>query len=82
MILLWRIILGYPLGCTDAILPASMVNLIGAEGSTGEAVYDGLDEVLKMDNVFVHLYGKKTNKARQKNGPCYHHQPRKKRPYL
>jgi len=50
--MLWRIILGYPLGCTDAILPASMVNLIGAEGSTGEAVYDGLDEVLKNGQCF------------------------------
>jgi len=66
--MLWRIILGYPLGCPDAILPASIVNLIGAEGFTGEAVYEGLDEVLKMDNVFVHLYGKKQTKPGRKMG--------------
>jgi 5-(carboxyamino)imidazole ribonucleotide synthase len=66
--MLWRIMLGYPLGCTDAILPASMVNLIGAEGYAGEAVYSGLDEVLKMDNVFVHLYGKTQTRPGRKMG--------------
>lgn len=66
--MLWRVILGYPLGCPDAILPASIVNLIGAEGHSGEAVYEGLDEVLKMENVFVHLYGKKQTKPGRKMG--------------
>ena len=66
--MLWRIILGYPLGCTDAILPSSMVNLIGAEGHSGEAVYSGLGEVLKMDNVFVHLYGKTQTRPGRKMG--------------
>ena len=66
--MLWRIILGYPLGCTDAILPSSMVNLIGAEGHSGEAVYSGLDEVLKMENVFVHLYGKTQTRPGRKMG--------------
>ncbi len=66
--MLWRIIFGYPLGCTDAILPSSMVNLIGAEGHSGEAVYSGLDEVLKMDNVFVHLYGKTQTRPGRKMG--------------
>ena len=66
--MLWRIMLGYPLGCTDAILPASMVNLVGAEGHSGEAVYSGLDEVLKMDNVFVHLYGKNQTRPGRKMG--------------
>lgn len=66
--MLWRIILGYPLGCPEAILPASIVNLVGAEGHSGEAVYDGLDEVLKMENVFVHLYGKKQTKPGRKMG--------------
>lgn len=66
--MLWRIMLNYPLGNTDAILPASIVNLIGAANYTGEAIYDGLDEVLKMDNVFVHLYGKKQTKPGRKMG--------------
>lgn len=66
--MLWRIILGYPLGNTDPILPSSIVNIIGSEGYTGEAKYEGLDEVLKMDNVFVHLYGKTQTKPGRKMG--------------
>ena len=66
--MLWRIMLGYPLGNTDHILPAAIVNLLGAEGHEGEAKYDGMNEVLGMDNVFVHIYGKKITKAGRKMG--------------
>ena len=66
--MLWRIILGYPLGNTNAILPSSIVNIIGEENYTGEAKYEGLDEVLKMENVFVHLYGKTHTKPGRKMG--------------
>jgi 5-(carboxyamino)imidazole ribonucleotide synthase len=66
--MLWRVILGYPLGNTDHIIPAAIVNLIGAEGYSGDAIYDGLDEVLQMDNVFVHIYGKKQTRAGRKMG--------------
>lgn len=66
--MLWRVILGYPLGNTEAILPGAIVNLIGAPGSEGEAYYEGLDEVLQMDNVFVHIYGKNDTKPGRKMG--------------
>jgi 5-(carboxyamino)imidazole ribonucleotide synthase len=66
--MLWRIILGYPLGNTRHILPAAIVNVIGEEGHSGEARYDGLDEVLQMDNVFVHIYGKKQTRPGRKMG--------------
>ena len=66
--MLWRIMLGYPLGNTDHILPAAIVNLLGVEGCEGDAKYDGINEVLGMDNVFVHIYGKKTTKAGRKMG--------------
>ncbi len=66
--MLWRVILGYPLGNTDVILPGAIVNLIGAEGCTGEAHYEGLEEVLQMDNVFAHIYGKKDTKPGRKMG--------------
>jgi len=66
--MLWRIMLGYPLGCTDPILPAAIVNLIGAEGYSGEAVYEGLNEMLQLENVFVHIYGKKQTKPGRKMG--------------
>jgi 5-(carboxyamino)imidazole ribonucleotide synthase len=66
--MLWRVILGYPLGNTEAILPGAIVNLIGEQGCEGEAFYDGLDEVLQMDNVFVHIYGKKETRPGRKMG--------------
>jgi 5-(carboxyamino)imidazole ribonucleotide synthase len=66
--MLWRVMLGYPLGNTDHILPAAIVNLLGEEGFTGEAVYEGLNEILQIDNVFVHIYGKKETKPGRKMG--------------
>ena len=66
--MLWRIMLNYPLGNPDAILPSAIVNILGAEGHSGEAVYTNLNEVLSMDNVFVHLYGKKQTKPGRKMG--------------
>jgi len=66
--MLWRIILGYPLGNTNAILPSAIVNLIGVDGFFGKAKYDGLNDVLKMENVFVHLYGKTQTKPGRKMG--------------
>jgi 5-(carboxyamino)imidazole ribonucleotide synthase len=66
--MLWRIMLDYPLGNTDHILPAAIINIIGNEGHSGDAKYDGLHEVLQMDNVFVHIYGKKQTKPGRKMG--------------
>ncbi|HTE26122.1 5-(carboxyamino)imidazole ribonucleotide synthase [Flavitalea sp.] len=66
--MLWRVILGFPLGNTAHILPAAIVNLLGEEGHSGPAVYEGLDEVLQMDNVFVHIYGKPETRPGRKMG--------------
>lgn len=66
--MMWRIMLNYPLGNTKHILPAAIVNLLGAEGYNGDAHYEGLDEVLQMDNVFVHIYGKRQTKPGRKMG--------------
>ncbi len=66
--MLWRVMLGYPLGSTEHILPAAIVNLLGAEGHTGEAIYEGLHEILEIENVFVHIYGKKQTKPGRKMG--------------
>jgi 5-(carboxyamino)imidazole ribonucleotide synthase len=66
--MLWRILLEYPLGNTDPILPAAIVNLLGADGFSGPAHYEGLSEILTMDNVFVHLYGKTHTKPGRKMG--------------
>jgi len=66
--MLWRIMLDYPLGNPKLIMPAAIVNLVGSDGHSGEACYEGLEEVLKMDNVFVHIYGKKMTKPGRKMG--------------
>jgi 5-(carboxyamino)imidazole ribonucleotide synthase len=66
--MLWRIMLDYPLGNTDAIISSIMVNIIGADGFTGPVKYEGLEEVLKIENAFVHLYGKKQTKPGRKMG--------------
>ena len=66
--MLWRIILGYPLGSTEHILPAAIVNLLGAEGYQGEAHYEGLVEIMQLENVFVHIYGKKETRPGRKMG--------------
>lgn len=66
--MLWRIMLGYPLGNTEAILPSAIVNLLGEEGYSGPAKYAGMDEVLSMNNTFVHLYGKTQTKPGRKMG--------------
>ena len=66
--MIWRIMLGYPMGNTQLILPSVMVNVIGAERYAGPAVYEGLNEVLKMDHVFLHLYGKAETRPGRKMG--------------
>lgn len=66
--MLWRVMLDYPLGNPKHIMPAAMINLIGREGYSGEAQYEGLDEVLKMENAFLHLYGKKETRSGRKMG--------------
>lgn len=66
--MLLRVILGYPLGNTDAILPSVMLNVVGEKGFKGDVVFEGLEEVLKIDNAFVHLYGKKETRGGRKMG--------------
>jgi 5-(carboxyamino)imidazole ribonucleotide synthase len=66
--MLWRIILGHPLGNTRYILPSVMINVIGSENHSGEPAYEGINEVLKIDNAFVHIYGKHQTKPGRKMG--------------
>lgn len=66
--MLWRILLGYPMGNTKQVLDSVMINLIGNNGYSGPAIYEGLDVVLKMENAFVHIYGKKETKPGRKMG--------------
>lgn len=63
-----RAILNLELGNPATRLPSAMVNLLGEENFSGLAKYEGLEEVLKMEGVYVHLYGKKLTKPFRKMG--------------
>jgi 5-(carboxyamino)imidazole ribonucleotide synthase len=63
-----RSILNLPLGDTSVVQSSAMVNLLGEEGFSGLAKYNGLEEVLNLDGVYVHLYGKKLTKPFRKMG--------------
>ncbi len=65
---LLRTVFNLPLGSTGIISPAAMINLLGEEGHTGPARYQGLEEALKTEGVYVHLYGKKMTKPFRKMG--------------
>ena len=65
---LLRAILNLPLGSTKIIQPAVMLNLLGEQGFEGNANYKGMNDVLQMEGVFVHLYGKKITKPFRKMG--------------
>ena len=63
-----RAILDLPLGPTDLLRPAAMINLLGAEGHTGPAVYDGWEKLLAIPEVYPHLYGKAETRPFRKMG--------------
>jgi len=63
-----RAILGLPLGKTDSKVAGIMVNLVGAEGHTGDVVYENMDTILEMDGVTPHIYGKKQTRPFRKMG--------------
>ena len=63
-----RILLGLPLGSTELLKPAMMVNLFGETGISGEPEYLGLDEALAVPGVAVHLYGKREFRPFRKMG--------------
>jgi len=57
-----------PLGNTHVKQPAVMVNLLGEDGYDGAAQYKGLEEVLALDGVSIHLYGKQFTRPFRKMG--------------
>ncbi|MBM7624335.1 5-(carboxyamino)imidazole ribonucleotide synthase [Sporohalobacter salinus] len=63
-----RAITGLPLGSTDLVRPSVMRNILGEDGSKGEAKVMGMKEALEFSNVKVHNYGKKLTKPTRKMG--------------
>ena len=63
-----RAILDLPLGATESKVGGIMVNLVGAEGYTGDVVYKDIESILKMKGVTPHIYGKKQTRPFRKMG--------------
>ncbi|HYK77446.1 MAG TPA: 5-(carboxyamino)imidazole ribonucleotide synthase [Daejeonella sp.] len=63
-----RAIFNLPLGDTRSLSNAVMINLLGEKGYEGLAEYEGLNEVMEMEGVYIHLYGKKITKPFRKMG--------------
>lgn len=63
-----RAILDLPLGDTQTITQSGMVNLIGKDGYTGPAQYQGMKELLTLSGIYPHLYGKALTKPFRKMG--------------
>ncbi|MBU3821202.1 5-(carboxyamino)imidazole ribonucleotide synthase [Flavobacteriaceae bacterium XHP0103] len=63
-----RAILNLPLGRTDSKVGGVMVNLVGAEGFTGNVKYENIENILQMEGVTPHIYGKKQTRPFRKMG--------------
>jgi 5-(carboxyamino)imidazole ribonucleotide synthase len=63
-----RAILDLPLGNTDSKVAGIMVNLVGAEGYSGNVVYENIEKIMAQDGVTPHIYGKKQTRPFRKMG--------------
>ena len=63
-----RAIFDQPMGDTACLNNAIMVNILGEAGYEGPAVYKGIEKILKVPGVYVHLYGKALTKPFRKMG--------------
>ena len=64
----YRVLKNLPLADTSAFGFSGMLNLVGDENHTGKVIYEGLANVLKLPNAYVHLYGKTETKPGRKMG--------------
>jgi 5-(carboxyamino)imidazole ribonucleotide synthase len=63
-----RAIIGLPLGSTELVSPAAMVNLLGAPGHSGRPVIKGMAAALGIPGVNLHIYGKASTRPLRKMG--------------
>ena len=63
-----RAILDLPLGNTKSKAAGIMVNLVGEAGFSGNVVYENIEQILKIDGVTPHIYGKKQTRPFRKMG--------------
>ena len=65
---LLRSILDMPLGSTKIIEAAVMVNLVGEKGSNGPVIYKNFDQIIGLEGVNPHIYGKFETRFNRKMG--------------
>ncbi len=63
-----RAILNLPLGNTDSKVAGIMVNLVGEEGFSGPVVYENIANIMAIDGVTPHIYGKRETRPFRKMG--------------
>ena len=63
-----RSVLNLPLGNTASKVAGIMVNLVGEESFSGDVIYENIAEILKIDGVTPHIYGKKETRPFRKMG--------------
>lgn len=63
-----RAILNLPLGSTESKVAGVMVNLVGAEGYAGDVIYEHIEDVLSLQGVTPHIYGKRQTRPFRKMG--------------
>ena len=63
-----RAILNLPLGSTESKVAGVMVNLVGAEGYAGDVIDEHIEDVLSLQGVTPHIYGKRQTRPFRKMG--------------
>ncbi|RUA12830.1 MAG: 5-(carboxyamino)imidazole ribonucleotide synthase [Flavobacteriia bacterium] len=63
-----RAILNLPLGNPESKVGGVMVNLVGEEDFSGKVVYQNMEDILKINGVTPHIYGKKETRPFRKMG--------------
>jgi 5-(carboxyamino)imidazole ribonucleotide synthase len=63
-----RAILNLPLGNTESKVAGIMVNLVGDEGFSGPVIYENIEQIMGIDGVTPHIYGKRETRPFRKMG--------------
>ena len=63
-----RAILDLPLGSTDILMNSVMVNLVGEKDSRGIVAYKNFEQIIGIEGVNPHIYGKIETKPNRKMG--------------
>lgn len=63
-----RAILDLPLGATDSKVAGIMVNLVGEEGHSGPVHYENISNIMAIEGVTPHIYGKRETRPFRKMG--------------